>query len=113
MRATDKQPSFTSLVLAALEAADDFLSVADLRARVSELTSNRATASLAHLFKRKAVGVLISDGVTYWYATPDTDDRAFVIDEKKREELGTRKTRKPRPNPKHYLAAARSLTFKE
>lgn len=90
----DKLPTFTLLVQRALEGADDFLTLAQLKASVPDLNSNRATASLAHLYKRRVVGFMVEDGVTYWYATPDTDTRAFFIEEKVREEPGTRKPRR-------------------
>lgn len=88
----DKQPTFTILVQRALERADDFVTIKQLRAVAPELTHNRATASLAHLRKRHVVGVMVEDGVTYWYATPETDDRSRVTEEKKREDV----PRKPR-----------------
>lgn len=91
-RSIDKKPTFTFLVYEALRTADDFLTIKDLRTRVAELTHNRATASLSHLFKAKAVDFLRDGSVTYWFATPATDTRTLIIEEKRREEE-PRKTR--------------------
>lgn len=85
-RSADKKPTFTFLVYEVLRTADDFLTIKDLRARIPELSYNRATASLTHLFKKKAADFLRDSGVTYWFATPGTDTRTMIVEEKRREE---------------------------
>lgn len=85
----DRQPSFVSLVLDELKRADDFLTLAQLHDRVPELNVNRSTASLAHLRKFRAADFIVSDGITYWYATGE-DTRTRTTEERVREAEGSR-----------------------
>lgn len=89
-----KEPSFTSLVWEYLQMMGDFATVAELIASHPDLNINRVTASLASLYKNHAVDFLVSEGVTYWFSTPETDTRTRVVEERVREEPGTRKTRR-------------------
>ena len=87
-----RQPTWTHQVLAALVAADDFLSIAELRAR-TKATTNQLNATLHHLHSRKAVdNVVGADGRLWWFATPQTDTRHHEVAERTPEEV----PRKPR-----------------
>ena len=90
----DKAPTFTSLVEDFMRRSDDFVAIWQIMASHPELTNNRVTASLAMLRKFKAVDFMESEGMTYWYCTPDTDTRSRTVEERAREEPGTRKTRR-------------------
>ena len=96
-RAASKEPTFTHLVLEQLRVADDFVTVRQLMSAIPELNYNRASASLAHLYKGHAIDMIVSDGNTYWYATPELDDRTKRLEEKVREEPGSRNRRGRQP----------------
>lgn len=86
-----KEPTFISRVERTLNEADDFLTVHRIIS-LSGLTHNRVTASLHHLYKSGAVAFIEGDGgVSYWYATPDTDKRQIKHEVRRHEEPGTRK----------------------
>lgn len=86
----DKKPTFALLTQRVLEEADDFLTIAQVRAIVPDLTICRASASLAHLRKYGAADFMEADGTTYWFATPASDRRSYVVAERALEEPGTR-----------------------
>ena len=77
-----KEPTATALVLAALRAADDFMSQRMLHAALPGVTRDQISAALSHLRKRHAVGVVIEpDGVGWWFALPpEEDDRSRTVD---------------------------------
>lgn len=88
-RAADRRPTWTRLILATLVSADDFATAQQLCAATGA-NMNQASAALHHLRNRKAVDCLASDGQLFWFATPDTDDRARTVDERRPEEPGNR-----------------------
>lgn len=79
-----RESTATTLVLAALVNADDFLSLARL-AQVSGVERNRLRAALCHLRVHKAVDFIVDGDATYWFATPLTDTRACTLPERIRE----------------------------
>lgn len=91
----NKEPTSVSIVMAELTGADDFRSVKQLREH-TRLCSNRVTAALHHLHKRKCVDFISDLNGVWWYATPETDDRCFCVDERTPEV----KKRKPRKSKK-------------
>lgn len=89
-RKADAKPTWTSLVLGALTKADDFLSLDQLMAATGA-NMNQVTASLHHLSKRHAVeSVVGGDGKLWWFATPASDDRTKVVEQRIREPEGNR-----------------------
>ncbi len=91
-----KEETCTSLVLTALVARDDFTSELMLRVALPQLNVNQISATLFHLRRRRAVDVVIEpDGVGWWYATPETDNRAMRYDLRTPES-------KPRTRKKGY-----------
>lgn len=97
-RGASKEPTFILLVEKALQEANDFMLLSELMER-TQLSTNRVTASLASLRSRKAADFMVEEHeyddihwiVTYWYATPETDTRIRKVEERVREEPGTRK----------------------
>ena len=86
-----KQETWTNKVLRILVDADDFMNYAML-CKATGANLNQISASCLHMLKRRAVDVVIDkDGVGWWYATPDTDNRTRA----RREQIPS-KTRKPR-----------------
>lgn len=92
-----KEPTFTSIVENWMKQQDDFVTLDQIKAGTT-LNTNRVSACLTHFYRRKVVDFIVSDGKTYWYATPDTDDRTRVVEEKVPEEQGSRKPRSVRVN---------------
>lgn len=88
----DRRPTWTKLILQALVAADDFATAQQLCAATGA-NIGQCTAALHHLRARHAVDCLASDGQLFWFATPASDDRARVVDERTPEEPGTRRRR--------------------
>jgi chromosome segregation and condensation protein ScpB len=88
----DKRPTWTSLVEAALVTADDFMSVEQLMA-VTGGTVNQVTAALHHLQLHHAAEVVEGGGRLWWFATPSTDTRSRVVEERRPEKPGTRRRR--------------------
>ena len=87
-----KEPCWTKLVLDALRGCDDFLSYAMLR-KITGASPTQVSAACHHLRKRHAVDCVIEvDGVAWWYATPDDDDRSRVVTERA-PEVNPRKRR--------------------
>lgn len=86
-------PTFTHLVARALHAADDFVTLQQVMASHPDLSMNRVCASLSHLRAHKAADFMVDGGTTYWYETGE-DDRTKTLEEKAREPLGTRRTRR-------------------
>jgi len=78
-------PSNVSIVLNCLIAVDDFVSTAEVR-QITGLTSKATFVSLQYLQQRKAVITVEANGVVYWGATPNDDDRIRHIDEKRKED---------------------------
>lgn len=86
-----KQPTATTLVLEALIRADDFRTSRQLQAEL-QLDTNHVSAALCHLAKHKAVEFVEADSSLWWFATPETDTRSRVVDERAPED----RPRKPR-----------------
>lgn len=82
-RHKEKRPTHTSLVLDALTHwPSEFASARDLMAATGS-NFNQISAALHHLRKRHAVDVVIErDGTGWWFATPGSDDRTRVCDER-------------------------------
>ncbi len=95
-----KAPTSTSIVEAAMIAADDFITSKQLQA-ITALDSNHVSAAL-HLFKKYSAADCLEEGGTlWWYLTPATDRRSFKIDERS-PEARPRRTRRlalPKPPP--------------
>ena len=86
----DQRPSLTSLFEKWLDEQNDFVTLAQA-IKGTGMTNNQVTACLAHFKKHKAADFIVQDGVTFWYSTPDTDDRLFKVEERIVEEPGSRK----------------------
>lgn len=69
--------SVTSQVMDLLTEAEDFVAMRDILRHFppGEQSYCRVSAALSHLRKHGAVDFLAQDGVTYWFATPASDDR--------------------------------------
>ena len=88
------EPTFTALVLEALTGRDDFMNAEMLR-QTTGANANQISATLHHLYKRRAIDCIIEPtGVAWWYATPWSDNRSKTVKERRREEPGNRKRRK-------------------
>ena len=85
----DARPTYVARVEKALREGDDFLSVQEVKARTG-LDGKHVMDSLHHLFRYKAIAMLVDCGATYWYATADQDTRAKVVPERVPEEPGSR-----------------------
>jgi hypothetical protein len=77
----NKEPTSTSIVLAELTGADDFRNVKQLKEH-TRLCSNRVTAALHHLHKRKCVDFISDANGVWWYATPECDDRTRTVEQR-------------------------------
>lgn len=74
--------TWTSKVMRELVDCDDFVT-----ARVLQLQTggspHQITAALVHLRKHKAVDCVVEpDGVAWWFATPESDDRRCCVEER-------------------------------
>lgn len=77
--------TWTCKVLRELANRDDFLTAKRIREAVGG-NPNQISAALIHLRKRKAIDCIVEpDGVAWWFATPDSDDRTSHVDERKPE----------------------------
>lgn len=90
-----KQPTITSLVLEALRVQDDFMSNIMLM-RFTGSSADQVSAATHHLRKRHAIDCVIEpDGRAWWYALPpESDNRAFHVDERAPETRPRRRKRK-------------------
>lgn len=89
-----KDTTWTTLVLEALIGRDDFMTYEMLREATGG-NQNQIQATCHHLRKRRAIDCIIEpNGVAWWYATPESDNRSRKIEERRREELGSRHRRK-------------------
>lgn len=94
--AKHKEPTKCSLVEEALRRADDFLTCQQVAA-LAGVTTHQAGSSLIHLRNRKAAESVESQGKLFWMATPQSDDRVRVVEERRPEE-------KPRKNNRRLYA---------
>ena len=93
-RRADRHPTWTSLVLEALERADDFLSMEHLLTASGAENTNQVSAALHHLAKYGAVeSVVGGDGKLWWFAT-GVDNRMKIVEERAREPKGNRHRRR-------------------
>lgn len=94
--AKQKEPTWTTLVLEALRARDDFLDYAALRAATGG-NINQITAACFYLRQRNAIGVEIApDGKAWWYAMPPESDNRLIHQDERVPESKPRRPRKPR-----------------
>ena len=93
MRNQAKEPTFTSIIEGWLAKQDDFRTVKEIMEGTG-VNQNRVCATLSHGKKYKAIDFMVDNGVTYWFSTPDTDMRTKHVEEKVREEPGSRRARK-------------------
>lgn len=98
MRSKEKEPTFTSLVESWLSQQDDFRTVQEI-VDGTGVNVNRVRAALHNAKNFKAASFLVDNGITYWYATPESDTRTKHVEERVREEPGTRRARKGRSSP--------------
>lgn len=89
-----KIPTRVSLVEDALKKADDFLTATQV-AHIAGVKYDQANVALHHLQRYQACGVLVVDGVLWWYASPSTDTRSKVLDLRTPED-GPRKPKRRR-----------------
>lgn len=88
----DKRPTWTCLVLRALESRpDNFMTAPQLRTATGA-NLNQMSAALIYLRKRHVVDCVVEpDGVAWWFATTQYDDRSRTVDERCPEEPGHRR----------------------
>lgn len=86
-------PTCTSVVLAFLVRLDSFATAPQIRTQTG-LNVNQVSAALHHLRNRRAVNCMEDGGHLWWYATPQEDNRTFVLDERVPESKP--RNRKPR-----------------
>ncbi len=94
----NKEPTRTSLVLEALSAMDDLVTVKQLRAATFGLTAHDVINSLCYLRKIKAVDCLSEGGELWWMATVINDQRIRKIEERTPESKPRRKPKKREKN---------------
>lgn len=85
-RSASVVPTITSRVEDALRVADDFVPTATLLAKLN-VKPSQLNAALWWLQKVGAVeAVTDSSGALHWFATPSTDRRSRVVEERKLED---------------------------
>lgn len=99
-----KAPTWTSLVEEALRKADDFMGAEALRAATGA-NPRQLSAALHHLRQRRAVDSVESSCRLWWFATPELDNRARVVEERRPEDPGTRRRGRKAPAPPHENGA--------
>lgn len=91
-RPEEREPTFTSLVEECLRRADDLCDVWFLAGRTG-LNHNRISAALHMLHGYEVVDFIVEHSTKYWFLT-GRDKRTRVIEAKKKEEPGTRRSRR-------------------
>lgn len=76
-----KHIAYTTQVFETLRKQDDFLTTQQIKDQTKLITS-LVTRSLQHLRLHKAVDAIMVDGVLWWFATPHSDTRIRVVQEK-------------------------------
>jgi hypothetical protein len=94
----NKEPTKTSIVLEALSAMDDLVTVKQLRAATFGLTAHDVINSLCYLRKIKAVDCLSEGGELWWMATIASDQRTRKIEQRTPESKPRRKLKKREKN---------------
>lgn len=84
-----RAPTHVSLVEGALRAADDFLLPSTILAATG-LRPIDVKASLVWLHSKQAANFIEERGQTFWFATPESDQRKRTIAERKAEGEGAR-----------------------
>ena len=84
-----KKPTTTSLTMAALLGADDFMTAKQIAAATGE-KAHAVLTGLWSLRQYKAVDSVEQEGALWWFATPDSDQRQRHHDERKEEVNGRR-----------------------
>jgi hypothetical protein len=99
-RKGDKRPTWTHLVLRALQERDDFMDQ-ELLLAATGASKNQLSAALIHLKRFKAVDAVESEGRLWWCATGE-DTRSKALEERTPEPPGnrTRASRGPRRKPR-------------
>ncbi|MDX2059948.1 MAG: hypothetical protein SFV24_19215 [Gemmatimonadales bacterium] len=88
-----KRTCTTKVILDTLTRADDFMTAKQLREVTGE-AAHRVSAALHHLKVVKAIDSMESDGVLWFYATPDADTRKVRLDDVKVEIRRPRKRKR-------------------
>jgi len=91
----NQEPTCTSLVMDELCGAADFRSMPQL-CEATRLSTARVSAALYHLRQHKSVEFISDASGTWWFATPESDDRCRCVD-KRAPEIKPRKPRKAAP----------------
>lgn len=89
-----KEETSTSRVLRTLCQADDFRTSRQLQDETG-LDVNHVSAALHHLRKHQAVDLVEAEDNLWWFATPTTDTRCRVVEERT-PELNPRRPRRRR-----------------
>lgn len=87
-----RRPTIVHKVWEALRLADDFVTAATLSANTG-CSRTQVWASLCHLQNHRAADCVTAPGGLWWFATPDTDNRVTVIEERKPEDKPRRARR--------------------
>jgi hypothetical protein len=87
-----KETTTTTLVLEALVRSDDFMTARQLVAATGR-NGNQVSAALYDLRKYKAADCMVAGEMLWWYATPGSDQRTRVVEERS-PETKPRKQRK-------------------
>lgn len=85
-----KTPTFCSRIERALGEAGDFLTPKDLKRLIPDATASTLHSCLHHLATMKAAGFLAERGQTFWYLTPESDERGRTVAEKILHGAGSR-----------------------
>jgi len=100
-KGADKRPTLTFKVEEALKNSDDFLQVGQIL-KITGLTRHQADVSLQYLRHAHAVDCLAVEGSgLWWFTTAESDTRPRKVEERVREEPGSRggRIRKVKPKP--------------
>ena len=81
-----KQPTWTTLVLELLTGRDDFMTARQIRTAIGA-NVNQASAALSSLRQYRCVDCVVEpNGIAWWFATPETDQRCSHLDERTPED---------------------------
>lgn len=93
-----RQTTATHLVFELLK-ADPYLTARAICTRLPQCSMNQILAALSHMRDCHAVAFETDAGEAYWYATPETDQRASRVQERTPEEKPRRKRRPKAKKP--------------
>ena len=78
-----KRPTWTSIVMKKLEEKPDNFMTAEQLRNTTGANHNQMSATLIHLRKCNAVDCVIEpNGVAWWFATTQYDDRQYQVNER-------------------------------